>query len=94
MAKEVNNIERETVQPHPRAIEKEVVTVDCDDGSTYVFEKVSDSPKDEFRFARREKPNGEISTRRAPLPSAVKETMDSAIERWADLGLDGSGWFK
>lgn len=94
MAKQVTNVERETVQPHPHALEKEVVTLECDDGSEYIFELTDGNAGEKFRLARRVKPDGEVSTSSAILPAAVEETMDAAIERWSDLGLDGSGWFK
>jgi len=94
MAREVTNVERETRQPHPHALEKEVVTVECDDGAAYVFEKVADSPKDELRLARRVKPDGSISTSKAALPAAVEETLDAAIDRWQEFGADIEGWYK
>jgi hypothetical protein len=94
MAKEVENVERETVQPHPHALEKEQVTLTCDDGSAYVFEKAADSPKDELRLARRVKPSGDISTSNAPLPAAVEETLDAAISRWRSFGDSIEGWYK
>jgi len=94
MAREATNVERETVQPHPHALEKEVVTVECDDGAAYVFERPTDSPRQELRLARRVKPDGSISTSKAALPSAVEETLDAAIERWQDLGLGITGWHK
>lgn len=94
MAKEVTNIERETVQPHPHALEKEQVTVECDDDSAYVFEKPTDSPKQELRLARRVKPDGSISTSKAALPSAVEQTLEEAISRWQDFGDSIEGWYK
>lgn len=82
MAKEVTNVERETVQPNPYALEKAQVTVECDDGTAYVFERVEDRPTNEFRLARREKPSGEVSTSKGRLPSAVKETLSTAVSGW------------
>lgn len=82
MAREVTNVERETVQPHPMALEKEQVTVECDDGAAYVFEKSTDSPRDEFRLARRVQPDGAISTSKAALPSAVEETIETVVKGW------------
>lgn len=94
MAREVTNVKRETVQPHEFALEKEVVTVECDDGAEYVFENVTDSPPEGFRLARRVKPSGEISTSKAALPAAVKETMNEVTSRWEKLGLGAGEWFK
>lgn len=84
MGREVNEVKRETVKPHKHALEKELVTIECDDGAAYVFEKPSDSPQNEFRLARRVQPSGEISTSKAALPAAVEETIDTVV----------SGWFK
>lgn len=82
MAKEVTDVERETVQPHPRALEREKVTVLTDDGGEYVFERTPDSPEDRFRLARRVKPDGTISTSKAALPGAVEETIETAVNGW------------
>ena len=93
MAKEVTNLSRETVQPHPMALEREQVTLSCDDGSEYVFERPTDSPRKEYNLARRVKPDGELSTSKGILPSSVKDEMDSLTERLAQLGVE-RGWHK
>ncbi len=82
MGKSVTNVERDTVQPHPHALEKEQVTVECDDDSKYVFERTDSTPDGKFRLARRVKPSGEISTSSAMLPSAVEETIETAVSGW------------
>lgn len=88
MAKEVTHVERETVQPHKHALEREQVTLECDDGSEYVFERPADSPSKKYTLARRVKPDGELSTSKAVLPSSVKDSMDRLTERLASLGIE------
>lgn len=94
MAKEVSNVEQAIVQPHPAALEKVEVTVECDDGSSYIFEKPTDRTNGELHLARRVKPDGSISTSRAALPTAVRETMAEAIDRWQQFGFDIEEWSK
>lgn len=88
MAKEVTHVERETVQPHPHALKREQVTLECDDGTDYVFERPADSPRKEYNLARRVKPDGEISTSKGILPSDVTEKMDKLTERLATMGIE------
>lgn len=93
MAKEVTNVSRETVQSDPYSLEREQVTVECDDGSEYVFERPTDSPTKSYSLARRVKPDGELSTSKGILPSAVKESMDNLTTRLANAGIE-RGWQK
>lgn len=93
MAKEVINVERETVQPHKHALEREQVKLTCDDGSEYIFERATDSPKKEYHLARRIKPDGELSTSKAVLPSSVKDSLTDLTERLANFGIE-RGWSK
>jgi hypothetical protein len=93
MAKQVTNVERQTVQPHKHALEREQVTLTCDDGSEYVFERPADSPRKKYNLARRVKPDGELSTSKGILPSSVKDSMDRLTERLANLGIE-RGWEK
>ena len=82
MAKEVTSVTRETVQPHEFALEKEMVEIECDDGSAYVFERPTEREGNAFRLARRVKPDGAISTSKAALPSAVKESIEATVSGW------------
>ena len=93
MAKQVKNIERQTVQPHKHALEREQVSLTCDDGSEYIFERPADSPRQNYNLARRVKPSGELSTSKGILPSSVTEAMDSFTERLAEYGIQ-RGWQK
>lgn len=88
MAKEVTHVERQTVQPHPHALEREQVVLECDDGSEYVFERPTDTPRKKLTLARRIKPDGELSTSKGVLPSSVKESMDKLTERLATMGIE------
>lgn len=88
MAKEIIRVERETVQPHKHALEREQVTLECDDGSEYVFERAADDPRKKFTLARRVKPDGDPSTTKAQLPSSVVESMDHLTERLARFGIE------
>lgn len=82
MAKEVNSVTREMRQPSPYSLEKEVVEIECDDGSAYIFEKPEDKPGNSFRLARREHPDGRKSTAKAALPAAVKESIEMTVSGW------------
>lgn len=93
MAKEITNVERETVQPDPYSLEREQVTLTCDDGSEYVFERATDSPRKDYTLARRIKPDGELSTSKGILPSSVKKSMDDFTARLAKFGVE-RGWQK
>ena len=88
MAKEVTNVERESVQSHKFALEREQVCLECDDGSEYIFERAADAPHNELTLVRRVDPDGETSTSKAILPSSVKESMDRLTERLASLGIE------
>lgn len=93
MAKQVTHLSRETVQPHPHALKREQVVLECDDGSEYVFERPADSPRKEYNLARRVNPDGELSTSKGILPSSVEEEMDNLTERLATMGIE-RGWHK
>lgn len=80
--KEVTNIEREMRQQHKFALKREVVDIECDDGSEYIFERPADREGGSFRLARRVKPDGVISTSKAALPAAVEETIETVTEGW------------
>jgi hypothetical protein len=82
MTREVTSVTRETRQPHEHALEKEVVEVECGDGAEYVFERPTDREGTAFRLARRVKPDGTISTSKAALPAAVKETIEATVSGW------------
>jgi hypothetical protein len=82
MAKEVVDSSQEVVQPDPFSLEKQQVTIECDDGSEYVFERVVDRPTEEFRLARRVHPSGRVSTSTAALPAAVEETVSTLVSGW------------
>jgi hypothetical protein len=93
MAKQVTSVERETVQNHPHALEREQVTLTCGDGSEYIFERATDNPRKKLRLTRRVTPNGEASTTKAQLPSSVKESLTDLTERLATFGIE-RGWEK
>jgi hypothetical protein len=82
MAKDVQSVTRETRQQHKYALEKEVVEIECDDGSAYVFERPTEREGSAFRLARRVKPDGAISTSKAALPAAVKESVEATVSGW------------
>lgn len=82
MAREIVETEMETVKPHKHALEKQQLTLRCDDGAEYIFERPTDGRK-EFRLARRVQPDGTLSTGKRILPAAVKETADSLLSgKW------------
>jgi hypothetical protein len=80
--KEVTNVEREMRQNHKFALKREVVDIECDDGSEYIFERVPERKREAFRLVRRVKPDGAISTSKRALPEAVKETVETVTEGW------------
>jgi len=93
MAKQVTNVERATVQESKFSLEREQVSLTCDDGSEYVFERPADSPRQDYNLARRVKPDGDLSTSKGILPAAVTEAMDDFTERLAEYGIK-RGWEK
>lgn len=82
MAKEVNSVTREIRQPSTFELEKEVVEVECGDGSSYVFEKPTEREGSAFRLARRVMPDGKISTSKAHIPKAVKKSIEATVSGW------------
>jgi len=82
MAKEVQSVTREMRQQHKFALEKEVVEIECFDGSKYIFESIPERAGNAFRLARRVKPDGAISTSKAALPAAVKESVEATVSGW------------
>lgn len=93
MAKQVTNMERGFVKNHEYALEREQVTLVCDDGSKYVFERATDEPSKDYRLARRERADGTVSTGNGRLPASVKESMDEITQRLAKYGIE-RGWSK
>jgi len=60
--------------------------VTCDDGSIYEFQKMEDSPLWNLRArGARDESRDQWSSRRAPLPADVKETLDEELgeKKWA-----------
>jgi len=82
MAKQVVFVTRENRQPHKFAMEKEVVEIECDDGSSYIFERTESNIGNAFRLARRVSANGAISLSKAQLPREVKKSIEATVSGW------------
>ena len=85
MAREIESVHEFSHKSHQFGLEKEKLVVRCDDGAIYEFGRAVDEP-DTFNLVRRFQPDGSLSTSRAILPAAVKESVNTL------LGEDG--WSK
>lgn len=77
MAREIESVHTFTHKTHKFALEHECLVMRCDDGAVYEFGKAVDEPT--FRLVRRFKPDGTLSTSRAILPAAVKQTVNELL---------------
>lgn len=85
MAREITSMHEFVHKPHKFALEKEKMVLRCDDGAIYEFGRAVDE-SEAYRLVRRFQPDGQLSTSKAILPAAVKETVSSV--------LGESGWYK
>ena len=85
MAREIETMHEFVHKPHKFALEKEKMVLRCDDGAIYEFGRAVDE-SETYRLVRRFQPDGELSTTKAILPAAVKQTVSDV--------LGENGWMK
>jgi hypothetical protein len=86
MAKEVTHAVRFT-DPIQQSIgpDRLLFVLACDDGSVYEFQKIEDAPLWNMRARGSvDEPPRTWTSRKAPLPTDVKETLNEAVgeKRW------------
>lgn len=71
----------ESVRKAKFQLDKSIVTMRCDDGTKYIFERPLDQPE-AYSFARREYPDGSWSSAPGRLPASVKEHAEEVLPGW------------
>lgn len=76
---------RDPIQPDVPGPDRELFVLVCGDGSVYEFQKMEDAPLWNLRSRGAvDEPRSSWTTRRAPLPADVKETLDDELgeKKW------------